>query len=446
MFDGLSNKLASIIDKLVGKGALTENDVSMAMREIRIALLEADVALPVVKEFIESVKQKAIGQDVIKSISAGQMVVKIVHDHLVKVLGEKNADLNLNASPPQVVMLVGLQGAGKTTLTAKLGLKLKNKRHKKVLMASLDVKRPAAQLQLQTLGEQTQITTLPIVPNQSPVEITKRALQVARHEGFDVVLLDTAGRLHIDDSLMDEVRDVHDASNPVETILVVDSLTGQDAVNVAKSFNEKLPLTGIVLTRIDGDARGGAALSMRKITGCPIKFLSTGEKLDQLEDFHPERVASRILDMGDVVSLVEKAAEVMDSEEAEKMAKKMEKGKFDLDDLASQLRQFTKMGGIQNLLNMLPGIGQLKKDLMPKGIDEKVIPRQLAIISAMTKKERRDYKILNASRKKRIAAGSGTSVQDVNKLLKRFEEASKMMKHVSKMGKRGLFSGGMLSR
>lgn len=446
MFEGLSNKLASIIDRLVGKGALTESDVNMAMREIRIALLEADVALPVVKEFIENVKAKAIGQDVIKSISAGQMVVKIVHDYLVEVLGQKNVDLNLNATPPQIVMLVGLQGAGKTTLTAKLGLRLKNKRHKKVLMASLDVSRPAAQLQLATLGEQAQITTLPIIQGQNPVEITKRAIQMGRLEGFDVILLDTAGRLHIDDALMREVKEVQDVSNPVETILVVDSLTGQDAVNVAKAFNEKLPLTGIVLTRIDGDARGGAALSMRSITGCPIKFLSTGEKLDQLEDFHPERVASRILDMGDVVSLVEKAAEIIDEKEAEKMAKKLEKGKFDLDDLANQLRQFSKMGGIQNLLNLLPGMGQMKKDLMPKGVDEKVVPRQLAIISAMTKKERRDYKILNASRKKRIAAGSGTSVQDINKLLKRFEEASKMMKHFSKVGKRGLFSGGGFSR
>lgn len=445
MFEGLSNKLSSIIDRLVGKGALTENDVNIAMREIRIALLEADVALPVVKEFIEKVKAKAIGHDVVKSISAGQMVVKIVHDHLVEVLGQKNSELNLNAAPPQVIMLVGLQGAGKTTLTAKLALRLKNKRHKKVLMASLDVKRPAAQLQLATLGEQAQIATLPIVQGQNPVEITKRALQTARLEGFDVVLLDTAGRLHIDDELMHEVKDVHDAGIPIETLLVVDALTGQDAVNVAKAFNEKLPLTGVVLTRVDGDARGGAALSMRTITGCPIKFLSTGEKLDQLDDFHPERVASRILDMGDVVSLVEKASEIIDQQEAEKMAKKLEKGKFDLDDLAGQLKQFSKMGGIQNLLNLLPGMGQLKKE-MPKGIDEKVVPRQLAIISSMTLKERKDYKVLNASRKKRIAAGSGTTVQDVNKLLKRFEEASKMMKHLSKVGKRGLFSGGLFSK
>lgn len=446
MFEGLSNKLASIIDRLVGKGALTESDVNIAMREIRIALLEADVALPVVKDFIESVKAKAIGQDVIQSVSAGQMVVKIVHDHLVEVLGEKNTDLNLNAAPPQIILLVGLQGAGKTTLTAKLGLRLKTKRHKKVLMASLDVSRPAAQLQLETLGTQTQITTLPIMQGQTPAEITKRAMQMGRLEGYDVILLDTAGRLHIDDALMDEVKQVHQISNPVETLLVVDSLTGQDAVNVAKAFHEKLALTGVVLTRIDGDARGGAALSMRSITGCPIKFLSTGEKLDQLEDFHPDRVASRILDMGDVVSLVEKASEMIDEKEAERVAKKLEKGKFDLDDLASQLRQFTKMGGIQNLLNLLPGIGQMKKNLMPNGIDEKVVPRQLAIISAMTQKERKDYKVLNASRKKRIAAGSGTSVQEVNKLLKRFEEASKMMKHLSKVGKRGLFSGGLLSR
>lgn len=437
MFQNLSQKLSAAIDKLTGHGSLTEADVIAAMREIRIALLEADVALPVVREFIESVKEKAIGQDVISKVSPGQMIVKIVHDHLVEVLGHENEALNLNVAPPAVILLAGLQGAGKTTFTGKLALRLKEKNFKKVLMVSLDIRRPAAQEQLAVLGVQIEVTSLPIVEGQSVKKITERALDTARKEGYDVVLLDTAGRLHIDDELMDELRDVHQVSKPVETLLVVDSLTGQDAVNVAKTFTEKLPLTGVVLTRVDGDARGGAALSMRNITGCPIKFLSTGEKLENLEEFHPERIASRILDMGDVVSLVEKASEVIEEEEAERLTKRLEKGKFDLNDLASQLKQFTKMGGIQNILNMLPGMGKLAKNGMPD-VDEKLIGRQLAIISSMTPKERKNSGLLNASRRKRIAAGSGTTVQDINRLIKRFEETSKAVKKMTKMQKKGL--------
>lgn len=437
MFQNLSQKLSAAIDKLTGHGSLTEADVIAAMREIRIALLEADVALPVVREFIESVKEKAIGQDVISKVSPGQMIVKIVHDHLVEVLGHENEALNLNVAPPAVILLAGLQGAGKTTFTGKLALRLKEKNFKKVLMTSLDIRRPAAQEQLAVLGAQIEVTSLPIVEGQSVKKITERALDTARKEGYDVVLLDTAGRLHIDDELMDELRDVHQVSKPVETLLVVDSLTGQDAVNVAKTFTEKLPLTGVVLTRVDGDARGGAALSMRNITGCPIKFLSTGEKLENLEEFHPERIASRILDMGDVVSLVEKASEVIEEEEAERLTKRLEKGKFDLNDLASQLKQFTKMGGIQNILNMLPGMGKLAKNGMPD-VDEKLIGRQLAIISSMTPKERKNSGLLNASRRKRIAAGSGTTVQDINRLIKRFEETSKAVKKMTKMQKKGL--------
>lgn len=437
MFQNLSQKLSAVIDKLTGHGSLTEADVIAAMREIRIALLEADVALPVVREFIESVKEKAIGQDVISKVSPGQMIVKIVYDHLVEVLGHENEALNLSATPPAVIMMAGLQGAGKTTFTGKLALRLKDKNFKKVLMASLDIRRPAAQEQLAVLGTQIDVTSLPIIAGQSVKQITERALHTAKKEGYDVVLLDTAGRLHIDEELMEELRDVHKISSPVETLLIVDALTGQDAVNVAKTFTEKLPLTGVVLTRVDGDARGGAALSMRNITGCPIKFLSTGEKLENLEDFHPQRVASRILDMGDVVSLVEKASEVIEEEEAERLAKRLEKGKFDLNDLAKQLKQFSKMGGIQNILNMLPGIGKMAHAGMPE-VDEKIIGRQLAIINSMTPKERKNSGLLNASRRKRIAAGSGTTVQDINRLIKRFEETSKAVKKMTKMKKKGL--------
>src|SRR5229473_4283427 len=380
MFDTLGNRLNEVFDRLRGRGALGEDDVAAAMREIRIALLEADVALPVVRDFIAAVREKAVGQDVVRSVSPGQMVVKIVHDHLVAVLGgdepRGRADsLDLNAAAPVVVMLVGLQGSGKTTTAAKIALRLKNRERKKVLMASLDVQRPAAQEQLAQLGRQTGVATLPVVAGQRPVEITRRALHAARTEGYDVVILDTAGRLHVNEELMLEVATVREVATPHETLLVADAMTGQDAVNVAKAFGERAGITGIVLTRVDGDARGGAALSMRAITGKPIVLIGTGERIEALEPFHPERIAGRILGMGDVVSLVEKAAETADEEEAEKLARKMQKGEFDLDDLAGQLRQIRRMGGMSGMLGMLPGIGKIKKQLNEAKIDEKGLMR-----------------------------------------------------------------------
>ena len=441
MFQNLSEKLGSVFDRLKGRGALTESDINAAMREIRIALLEADVSLPVAKDFIDRVKEKALGHEVLKSITPGQQVVKVVHDELEAILGSETAELNLNATPPAVVLMVGLQGSGKTTSTAKISKRIG--KDKKVLMASLDVYRPAAQQQLEILGTQTNITTLPIVDGQKPAEITKRALKMGREEGFDVVMLDTAGRLHLDQELMDEVANVRDISKPVETLLVADAMTGQDAVIIAKSFHEKIGLTGIVLTRMDGDARGGAALSMKSVTGCAIKFVGMGEKLDQLEAFHPGRVADRILGMGDVVSLVEKAAETIDEEESQKLAKKMEKGTFDLNDMATQLKQMGKMGGLSSIMGMLPGMSGMQDKLSNAGMDDNMLGRQLAIISSMTPKERKYVKLMNASRKKRIAAGSGTSVQDVNRLLKQFKEMQTMMKRFKKMGKKGLMRQGL---
>jgi signal recognition particle subunit SRP54 len=446
MFENLTNRLSTIVERLKGKATLREEDVNDAMREIRVALLEADVALPVVKDFIEAIRANAVGQEVIKSVDAAQMIVKIVHDHLVEALGEESKGLDLQATPPVSILLVGLQGAGKTTLAAKLALRLKNKQRKKVLMVSLDVRRPAAQHQLAVLGEQADVSTLPIIEGQQPADITKRALEIGRKEGFDVILLDTAGRLHIDTELMEEVSTIQRIAQPRETLLVADSMTGQDAVNVAKEFNDQVPLSGIVLTRVDGDARGGAALSMRHITGRPIKFLSTGEKLADLEEFHPERVASRILDMGDIVSLVERAAEVIDEKEAEKFAKKLEKGRFDFEDLASQLKQVSKIGNFKGMMGMLPGMGKFKEKIEAAEIDEKVIPRQIAIISSMTPKERKYPKLLNPSRKKRIAAGSGTAVPEINKLIKQLEKASKMMKKVKKLGKKGLLDENLFTQ
>ncbi|HEX5452375.1 MAG TPA: signal recognition particle protein [Stellaceae bacterium] len=452
MFDNLSDRLNDVFDRLRGRGALTEDDVGTALREIRVALLEADVALPVVREFITAVRQKAIGQDVLRSVTPGQMVIKIVHDHLVAMLGGDEAlrpkgagadGLDLGAAPPVGVMLVGLQGSGKTTTAAKIALRLKNRERKKVLMASLDVQRPAAQEQLAQLGRQIDVATLPIVAGQRPVEITRRALQAGRSEGYDVVLLDTAGRLHINEELMLEVAAVREAANPHQTLLVVDAMTGQDAVNVAKAFGERAGITGVVLTRIDGDARGGAALSMRAITGKPIVFIGTGEKIDAIEPFHPERIAGRILGMGDVVSLVEKAAETADVEEAEKLARKLQKGNFDLDDLAGQLRQIRRMGGMSGMLGMLPGIGKVKKQLSEANIDESIIKRQEAIIGSMTKTERRNPKLLNGSRRRRIATGSGTSVQDVNRLLKQYQDMAGMMKKMKKLGEKGLMRHGL---
>ncbi len=450
MFENLSQRLTGVFDRLKRRGALSEADVETALREIRVALLEADVALPVVKSFVDGVKAKAVGEQVIRSVTPAQMVVKIVHDHLVETLGgapEAGTEpgINLNAPAPVVVMMVGLQGSGKTTTTAKLGRHLKERQRKKVLMASLDVQRPAAQEQLAVLGRQVGVDTLPFIAGEKPVAIAKRAHETARRQGYDVLMLDTAGRLHIDEALMAEAAAVRDATQPTETLLVADAMTGQDAVNVAKSFTERVGITGIVLTRVDGDARGGAALSMRAITGQPIKFVGVGEKLDALEPFHPERIAGRILDMGDVVSLVEKAAETVDQEEAEKLALKMQKGSFDLDDLSQQLKQLRKMGGMSSLMGMLPGVGKIKKQLSEANIDESVLKRQEAIISSMTRRERKNPKVLNASRRRRIAAGSGTTVPDVNRLLKQYQDMSDMMRKVSKLGKKGLMRGGGLA-
>jgi len=444
MFESLSNRFNDVFDRLRRRGALTEADVDSAMREIRVALLEADVALPVVKTFVDGVRAKAVGQDVLRSVSPAQMVVKLVHDHLIESLGsDQSGALNLNAVPPVVVMMVGLQGSGKTTTSAKLARLLKDRERRKILLASLDVNRPAAQEQLAVLAQQVGVPSLPIVALERPVAIAKRALDIGRREGYDVVILDTAGRLHIDEALMQEVAAVRDATQPTETLLVADALTGQDAVNLAKSFAERIGITGIVLTRIDGDARGGAALSMRAVTGQPIKFVGTGEKLDAIEAFHADRIAGRILGMGDVVGLVEKAAETIDKEEAEKLAKKLQKGGFDLDDLASQLKQLRKMGGMSGVMGMLPGINKVKKQLEEANIDEKVIKRQEAIISSMTKKERKNPKLLNASRRLRIAAGSGTTVPEINRLLKQYQDMAHMMKKVSKLGKKGLSRHGM---
>jgi signal recognition particle subunit SRP54 len=419
--------------------------VDSALREIRVALLEADVALPVVKSFVDAVKAKAVGEAVVRSVTPAQMVVKIVHDHLVETLGGDmpgEGGINLNAPAPVVVMMVGLQGSGKTTTTAKIGRLLKDRQRKKVLMASLDVQRPAAQEQLRVLGQQTEVDTLPFIAGERPVAIAKRAHETARLKGYDVLMLDTAGRLHIDEALMAEAAAVRDATHPTETLLVADAMTGQDAVNVAKSFAERIGITGIVLTRVDGDARGGAALSMRAVTGQPIKYVGVGEKLDAIEPFHPERVAGRILGMGDVVSLVEKAAETVDREDAEKLARKMQKGSFDLDDLAQQLKQLRKMGGMSSLMGMLPGIGKIKKQLDAAHIDESLLKRQEAIISSMTLKERRNPKLLNGSRRRRIASGSGTTVPDVNRLLKQYQDMADMMRKMSKLGKKGLMRGG----
>jgi signal recognition particle subunit SRP54 len=439
MFESLSNRFNDVFDRLRRRGALTEADVDSAMREIRVALLEADVALPVVKTFVDGVRAKAVGADVLRSVSPAQMVVKIVHDHLVESLGsDQSGALNLNAVPPVVVMMVGLQGSGKTTTSAKLARLLKDRERRKILLASLDVNRPAAQEQLAILAKQIDVPSLPIVALERPVAIAKRALDAGKREGYDVVILDTAGRLHIDEPLMQEVAAVRDVTHPTETLLVADALTGQDAVNLAKSFAERIGITGIILTRIDGDARGGAALSMRAVTGQPIKFVGTGEKLDAIEAFHADRIAGRILGMGDVVGLVEKAAENIDRDEAEKLAKKLQKGGFDLDDLAGQLKQLRKMGGMGGIMGMLPGIGKIKKQLEGANIDEKILKRQEAILSSMTKRERRNPKLLDGSRRRRIAAGSGTTVPEINRLLKQYQDMADMMKRMNKLGKKGL--------
>ncbi len=435
MFDSLSDRLGGVFDKLRGRGALKEQDVRDAMREVRIALLEADVALPVVRRFVDRVTEKAIGHQVLRSVTPGQQVVKIVNDELVETLGgDTTPELDLAATPPVVIMMVGLQGSGKTTSTAKISKLLKDKQGKKVMMASLDVNRPAAQEQLKVLGEQVGVATLPIIAGQQPTEIATRAMQAAKLQAVDVLLLDTAGRLHVDTQLMDEMKAVAAIASPRETLLVVDSLTGQDAVNVAQSFAGEVDLTGVVLTRMDGDARGGAALSMRAVTGKPIKFAGTGEKMDAIEVFHPSRVANRILGMGDIVSMVEKAAEAVKVEEAEALAKRMEQGKFDMNDLRTQLKQMQSMGGIGMLAGMMPGMKKAKAAMQQSGMDDKVLVRMEAIIGSMTSKERANPALLNAKRKIRVAKGSGTQVQDVNKVLKMHLEMSKAMKQIKKMG------------
>jgi signal recognition particle subunit SRP54 len=445
MFESLSDRLSGILDKLTRRGALSEADVGEALREVRRALIEADVALPVVKSFTDKVRNRAVGQEVLKSVTPGQQVVKIVHDQLVEMLGSQAEPIDLNAPAPVAIMMVGLQGSGKTTSTAKIALRLTRDDKRKVLMASLDTRRPAAQEQLKVLGEQNGIDTLPIVAGQSPVQIASRAATAAKLGGYDVLMLDTAGRTHIDEPLMAEMAEIKAATDPHEILLVADSLTGQDAVNLGQSFDERVGITGIVLTRMDGDGRGGAALSMRAVTGKPVKLIGTGEKADALEEFHPSRIADRILGMGDIVSLVEKASRELDQEQTARMAAKMQKGTFDLEDLAEQLKQMEKLGGMSGIMGMMPGVGKLKKQIGEANLDDKVIKRQVAIIQSMTPKERRKPDLLKASRKKRIAAGSGVDVAAVNKLLKMHRQMADMMKQMGK-GKGGLFSkmmGGM---
>jgi signal recognition particle subunit SRP54 len=444
VFEALSDKFSNVFDRLRGRGALSEADVNEALREVRLALLDADVALPMVRDFIGRVRERALATEVMDSVSPGQQVVKIVNDVMITELGGEGAvPLNLNAPAPIPFLLVGLQGSGKTTTAGKLALRLTDRLRRRVLLASLDTQRPAAQLQLAQLAERAGVASLPIVAGQTPVEIARRAVDTGRREGFDVVILDTAGRLSINEALMQEVQDIRAATEPAETLLVVDALTGQDAVNTASAFNDAVGITGIIMTRMDSDARGGAALSMRAITGAPIKLVGIGEKIDALEEFHPERVAGRILGMGDIVGLVEKATETIDEEEAEKLARKMAAGKFDLDDYAGQLRQITKMGSLSGILGMLPGVGKMKAQLDEANLDTAILKRQAAIISSMTRRERRQPEIIKASRKRRIAAGSGTSVQDVNRLLKQFDDLSTMMKRMNKLGQKGLMRHGL---
>ncbi|MDQ7776960.1 signal recognition particle protein [Paracoccus aminovorans] len=444
MFENLSDRLGGVFDRLTKQGALTEDDVTAAMREVRVALLEADVSLPVARSFVKSVTAKATGSAVTKSITPGQQVVKIVHDELIKVLqGEGEPDALRIDNPPAPILMVGLQGSGKTTTTAKLAKRLKDREKKRVLLASLDTNRPAAMEQLAILGQQIGVDTLPIVPGENAVQIAKRAKQQASFGGYDVYMLDTAGRLHIDEVLMDEVQAVRDVANPRETLLVVDGLTGQDAVNVATEFDGKVGISGVVLTRMDGDGRGGAALSMRAVTGKPIRFVGLGEKMDALEAFDASRVAGRILGMGDIVALVEKAQEVLEVEQAERMMKRFQKGLFNMNDLKSQLEQMMKMGGMQSIMGMMPGMGKMAKQAEAAGFDDKAIKRQIALINSMTKKERANPDLLQASRKKRIAAGAGMEVADLNKLLKMQKQMADTMKKLGKMGKGGMLKQAM---
>ncbi|PVM82368.1 signal recognition particle protein [Caulobacter endophyticus] len=439
MFDGLTERLSGVFDRLGGRGVLSEKDIDEALREVRVALLEADVALPVVKDFISKAKDKAAGESVIRSVKPADQVVKIVYDGLVEMLGGDVATgLNLALNPPTIILMAGLQGSGKTTTTGKLALRLSKTERKKVLVASLDTRRPAAMEQLATLAKQVGVESLPIVAGQSAPDIARRALTAAKLSGYDVLILDTAGRTTLDEAMMSEAAEIARIANPSETILVADSLTGQDAVRTAKAFHERLPLTGLILTRADGDGRGGAALSMRHVTGLPIKFLGAGEKIDQLDVFDARRVAGRILGQGDVVALVEKAAADLDAAEAERMARKLAKGKFDLDDLSAQLNQMQKMGGMEGIMGLLPGVQKVKKQIAESGIDDSIFRRQQAIISSMTKEERKKPDILAASRKRRIAAGSGVDVAEVNRLLKQHRQMADMFKSMSKDGGKGL--------
>jgi len=441
LFDSLSEKLGGILDRLTRRGALSEADVDEALREVRRVLLEADVALDVARAFIEQVKKRAVGVDVIKSVTPGQMVVKIVHDQLVATLGSDSQGIDLNAAPPVAIMMVGLQGSGKTTTTAKIARRLTDQGKRKVLMASLDTRRPAAMEQLAVLGRQVSVETLPIVEGQTPVQIASRAIQAAKLSGYDVVLLDTAGRITLDEAMMSEAAEVRRAAAPHEVLLVADSLTGQDAVNLARSFDERVGLTGIVLTRVDGDGRGGAALSMRAVTGKPIKLIGTGERMDALEDFHPARIADRILGMGDIVSLVEKAAANIDREQAMRAAERMRKGAFDLTDLREQLVGMQKMGGMSGLMAMMPGMGKIKNQLAERNLDDSVLKRQMAIIDSMTPGERKHPDVLKASRKKRVASGSGTKVEEINKLLKMHRTMADLMKAMGGGKARGPMAG-----
>ncbi len=443
MFENLTNKFEEIFSSLKKAPSLDEKQVDEGLREIRLALLEADVSLEVVKEFINRVKPKALGQEIVRSTSPGQMVVKVVNDELISFLGDKNSDIELNAVPPVPVMLVGLQGSGKTTTTAKLARFLEANKKKKVMMASLDVYRPAAQEQLRLLGEQNNIITLPVIKDQLPADICRRAISAANLNGADVILFDTAGRTQIDLQMMSEIKQIESIINPSETILVADSLTGQVAANVAKEFKSTVNLTGIILTRSDGDGRGGAALSMKYVAGVPIKFLGVGEKIENFEVFHPDRIAKRILGMGDIVSLVEKAAEDLDEEKLKKTEEKLKKGQFSLEDYLTQLRQMKKMGGIEGIMSFLPGVSKVKSQMDQAGVDEKIITQNEAVILSMTKKERENPKIIDGSRKKRIANGSGTDVATINKLLKQFKMMSEMMKKMSKGNTKGMMDKGI---
>ncbi|MBG5891867.1 signal recognition particle protein [Providencia rettgeri] len=434
MFDNLTDRLSRTLRNISGRGRLTDENIKETLREVRMALLEADVALPVVREFIQKVKENAVGQDVNKSLTPGQEFIKIVQNELTRAMGDENHQLNLSAQPPAVVLMAGLQGAGKTTSVAKLGKLLKEKQKKKVLVVSADVYRPAAIKQLETLAESVGIDFFPSEVQEKPAVIVQKALKHAQLQFYDVLLVDTAGRLHVDEAMMEEIQEVHRIIKPVETLFVVDAMTGQDAANTAKAFNEALPLTGVVLTKVDGDARGGAALSIRAITGKPIKFLGVGEKTDALEPFHPERVASRILGMGDVISLIEEIEHKVDRDEAEKLAKKFKTGDgFDLNDFLSQLKQMRNMGGMASMMSKMPGMSQLP-DAVKSQMDDKITVRMEAMINSMTRKEREKPEIIKGSRKRRIAAGSGTTVQEVNRLLKQFDDMQRMMKKMKKGG------------